>query len=551
MQKYIELIKSWPKPWRTRKAIQNKELIEFLDKTYPNVKLPIQIECLLSGKSPYCEVCSNPINSFGKKTCSIVCRTANTNQVDRVKKQKKTLLEKYGVDNIRLIDGAEQKRKKTLQEKYNDLVSPLTKQKSKERANELNVKGRITLKEKYGVSNPGQLSDHREKCKNTLIKNYGTDNYFLSAVFKQHSEEKRKLKYETYCPNTIQIIEIYEPINKELYDNPNKIISFKCLQCNNIENVPSETFKWRIQNTNTSCVKCSGISKGSIQEQEIKKFIEDELKLQITPNAKILPENKEIDILIPNLKLGIEYNGLFWHNDLRLSKNYHKQKQEESKILNIKLIHIFEDEWVHSKEIVKSRLRNQAKLSSTKIFARKCKIATVTTDEEKRFLNDNHLQGYSKSSVKLGLYYENDLISLMTFSKPNKSKGQQKKNGHWELLRFCSSINTNVIGGASKLFKYFVEQYKPKQVLSFADKRWSENGNLYKQLGFDFMYDTAINYWYIDLKHTKRIHRFSMRKNKSDNKDISEYQNRLNQGYLRIWDCGSSKWIWTNKNAEN
>ena len=276
----------------------------------------------------------------------------------------------------------------------------------------------------------------------------------------------------------------------------------------------------------------------------MRSFIES-LGVTVQANVKLL-DGKEIDIWLPELKLGFEFHGLFWHNDLRVERNYHVNKLTIANTNNITLIQIFEDEWDHHPEIVKSRIRYLLGQIPTKLFARQCVIKEVDYAVEKEFLDKHHIQGHSKSSVKVGLYHNNLLISLMTFSKPNLSKGLKKRPGWWELLRFCSQTNTTVVGGANKMFKYFISTYSPEGVLSFADSRWSK-GMVYNQLGFTANGHTGPNYWYINLKEGKRIHRFALRKNKNDDQSLSEADNRRMQGYLRIWDCGSSKWTWTKK----
>lgn len=135
----------------------------------------------------------------------------------------------------------------------------------------------------------------------------------------------------------------------------------------------------------------------------------------------------------------------------------------------------------------------------------------------------------------------------MTFSALSRAKGHKKTENSWELLRFCSLLNTKIPGAASKLFSYFVKNYNPNTVISFADKRWG-SGDVYANMKFTQLDDTKINYWYINFKELKRIHRYSLRKNKFDDPNLTEYQNRLNQGYLRIWDCGNTKWIWKRGN---
>jgi hypothetical protein len=183
-------------------------------------------------------------------------------------------------------------------------------------------------------------------------------------------------------------------------------------------------------------------------------------------------------------------------------------------------------------------------LSTTTIYARKCTIRDITYQEEYEFLEREHLQGHSKSSVKLGLFHNDELVSVMSFSKPNASKGQSKREGTWELLRFCSS--TNIVGGASKLLSHFVKKYDPLAIISFCDLRWG-TGVVYSELGFEKTSTSKPGYWYF--KGNKRVHRYGLRKRKDEPRDVTEYELRLSEGYHRIWDCGHSKWTWTKKPA--
>lgn len=545
-----ELLLTWAPKWRTRKANGIPEVLDSLNMLYPNVQLNTQIYCLLHDKSPYCVVCNIPLIDYRKATCSIECRSKSTDHCARVLKQKTTLREKYGVENIRHVPGAETKRKDTMVEKYGMLVSPRTIEKAKSRAPQLQKKGKATLLKKYGVENPGQLPDHRQKCITTMMNNHGVDHFTKIASYIDQASKTRLEKYIAACPETIQILGIHFP-KTELqmkFDNPNYRIEFICHTCKTTDTIPTETFKFRLRSTGTCCYKCSGITHGSLKERELQKFIKEELGIDIKTNDRTLLDNKEIDIFVPHKNIAIEFDGLFWHNDELLDKNYHLQKTEAAKNNNIKLIHVFEDEWTHKQEIVKSRIKYILGLTDTTIYARTCEVRVVDTDEERSFLNDNHIQGYAPSSVKLGLYYKNKLISLMTFSKPNLSKGYHKEEGTWELLRFCSKIHVNVVGGAGKLFTHFTKNYDPKKILSFSDRRWGV-GSVYPRLGFEYKGDTKPNYWYVDASKITRIHRFSLRKNKNDDVNLTEYQNRKKQGFLRIWDCGSSRWIWNKERA--
>lgn len=542
-----DLMLSYPPKWRSRKIKKDKEALELLNELYPNVdKLTDKIYYFLNNKSPFCIICNAILNDCRKATCSLVCRDKNIDQLQRMSKQKKTLLDRYGVDNIRKVPGAKENRNLSMIEKYGKLASPKMIKNAVERSSLLNIKGRKTLLSRYGVSNPGELPDHYDKCVKTMLNTIGTTHFTKTEKYINEAELKKLSNYSRLCPKTITIHKIHPPEKEllETYYNPNYRIEFHCDNCNNTEIIPSETFKFRLRSSNTCCSKCSGITSGSVKERELRDYISNELGLVIISNDRSVLGNKEIDIMIPSLHTGIEFDGLYWHNDQLIDKNYHLNKTSLANSKGIRLIHIFEDEWEHKKEIVKSRLKYLLKAShDIRIHARKCYIKEVSTKEEKQFLLDNHIQGYAPSNFKIGLYHEDALVSLMTFSKPSISKRQKKEENTWELLRFCSAKNTLVAGAASKLFYYFIKTYNPNKIISFCDRRWGE-GNVYLTLGFSEIGNTRPNYWYIDLSNLRRIHRFSMRKNKEDSPALTEYENRKKQGYLRIWDCGSSKWIW-------
>lgn len=231
-------------------------------------------------------------------------------------------------------------------------------------------------------------------------------------------------------------------------------------------------------------------------------------------------------------------NGLYWHSELFKHSSYHLEKTNLAREKGIKLIHIFEDEWINCQEIVKSRLLSAINMCNRKIYARSCIIKEINSKTANEFLNKNHIQGSGRSNIRLGLFYNEELVSVMTFLKGDISKNIRD----WELNRFCSKIYTSVTGAASKLFNYFVKTYHPTQIISFSDKRWSNDKTVYEKLNFAHVHDSPPNYWYFHQNTTKRHHRYSLRKTK--NSLISEKELRKSQNYLRIYDCGSSKWLW-------
>lgn len=291
-----------------------------------------------------------------------------------------------------------------------------------------------------------------------------------------------------------------------------------------------------------SCPKC--VSRISKWEKEIYDYIVS-LGIEVEQSNRTVLEGKEIDIFLPKHKIGIECDGLRWHNELYVDKNYHLDKTNKCKEKGIRLIHIFEDEWLNKKEIWKSMLSNILGISKEKIYARKCEISKVSSKDAREFLDKNHIQGYANSNENYGLFYNNELVSLMTFGKPRINLGGKKGDGNYELVRFCNKINTNVIGGASKLFKHFIKEYNPNKVVSYSDKRWSI-GNLYEVLGFKHSHDSKPNYFYVD--NFVRMNRFGFRKsmlvNEGFSKDKSEHEIMLERGIYRIYDCGTMVFKW-------
>ena len=269
----------------------------------------------------------------------------------------------------------------------------------------------------------------------------------------------------------------------------------------------------------------------------------------ILHNDRKIIRPKELDIVVPSKKVAIEYCGIYWHSELYgKDRNYHLNKLNKAKEQGYRLITIFEDEYLNYKEVVLDRLKIILGVSnSTKVNARDCIIKEIDTKVARIFCDTYHLQGYGNSNVKLGAYLNNQLLSVMTFSKPSVAKGTKSSDDNtYELNRFCSKIGYNIRGIASKLLTHFNRNYKPSSIISYADKRWSD-GNLYKMLGFKHTHDSDPNYWYI--KQDRRIHRFNFRKNVLKDKlekfdpSISEWKNMVNNGYNRIWDCGNMKFV--------
>ena len=289
----------------------------------------------------------------------------------------------------------------------------------------------------------------------------------------------------------------------------------------------------------TNCATCSSQKRRSNGEKEIEDFLTS-LQIHVESSNRTLIHPYELDLYIPDHKIAIEYDGKLYHSEGYKDNKYHLMKTEMCEEQGIQLIHIFDDEWELQQRKVKNRLKSILGLNE-KLYARKCTVKPIEYAQAKLFCEEHHTQNYGQSSVKLGLFHDNALVSVMTFSKLSISKGSKSKVGSWELNRFCST--GNVIGGAGKLLSYFKRNYPWMSILSFADRRWSQ-GSLYKQIGFDFIGYTKPSYWYWNKGKSDiiRHHRFKHRK--SEIKHLgkgTEWEIMQSLGWSRIWDCGNLK----------
>jgi len=269
-------------------------------------------------------------------------------------------------------------------------------------------------------------------------------------------------------------------------------------------------------------------------ENEIAAYIK-----QLVPNINIkikdrkaLANNLEIDIYLPDYKLGIEFNGTYWHSDAVISdKKYHLKKSMQAEKLGIHLIHIYEYEWSDPNKqcLIKTMLRLFLKIIPNKIHARKCEIKKITNPEAKIFNSQNHLQGHRNAQVAYGLFYNNSLVQLMSFSKTHYNRNLKGDNS-WEIIRGCPASLNLVVGGVSKLFNHFVKDYDPDFVFSYCDFN-KFTGVSYKKLGMEFIGYTGPDKKYVINSQVcnRKPHKYA------------EYKNLIQYS---IYGAGSKKYMW-------
>jgi hypothetical protein len=259
---------------------------------------------------------------------------------------------------------------------------------------------------------------------------------------------------------------------------------------------------------------------------------------------------KEIDIFLPEFNLGLEVNGCYWHSHLFKTPDFHKQKSDFYISHGIKIFHIWEYQWCNpiKQNIIKSMLLNKLNLTPNKIFARKCVIKPVSSREYKEFCIHNHIQGHSPTQIKLGLYHNDILVACMGFSKLRVNLGNKLTEGKYELVRYCTLLNTNIVGGASKLLSHFEKTYTPQYLVSYSDNDYS-SGNLYKSLNFQDGSFTNISYIYYENKSSTVKNRYVYRKSELvrmgyDSK-LTEFEITHQMGLYRLHNSGTYRWVKT------
>jgi hypothetical protein len=467
---------------------------------------------------------------------------------------KKTNLEKYGVDNPMKSDDVKEKAKESIKEKWNSLKNPIIREKK--------IKTNL---EKYGVDNPMKSDDVKEKVRITNLENWGVDSHLKSDIIKDRIKKTNLEKYgvdnvfksdiikdkirETFFNKTGKYhhshcedfrLENYHITSNQFYIGykSNGISQFKCdLDKDHYFDIKINNFISRDKSKIPLCTKCNPInSNSSIAEDSIYHYIES---LYNGEMVKSWRDSLEIDIYLPNIKTGFEYNGLYWHSDKFRYKNYHIDKRDYFLNKGIKIIYIWEDDWKFKNDIIKSQINNILGLNS-RIFARKCEIRLVNSDLSRDFLNENHIQGNVNSNLKIGLFNNDELVSLMTF---DHLEGRNKMDlNNWNINRFCTKKFNNVIGGASKILKYFIKNYNPHRIISYADYDWS-NGDLYEKLGFKLIKKSNPDYKYII--DGKRVNKSKFRKSKLET-NLSESNYMEKSGVLKIWDSGKLKYEYIN-----
>lgn len=391
------------------------------------------------------------------------------------------------------------------------------------------IKKYDTLMKKYGVSNPMKHSDVINKSKETKRRAYTNH-----SIAKNNHDKFLQMVRENFLLEAL--------ISKDDYigvqSRPD--IKFRCIEC---QHEFEKRFDYASLPRCRVCYPAETHFK-SKPELEMLEYVKSIYNGKIISGDRTAINPYEIDIYLPDLNIGIEHCGLYYHSELsgKKSWNYHYRKWNKANLKGIQLFTIFGDEWQEKCDIVKNLLKSKIGLSEKTTMARKCQVEEIKRSDALEFFDKYHLLGSPiRIPITFGLIYNNEIVSAMSFIF---------RNNQWQMTRFASK--GSITGAASKLLNAFLKKYQPKSLITFSDNRYS-NGRLYEQLGFvsDELVPPMDQYVekylvrhdkrkFTDIKISKKYSNITFNLKESNWKKMQLLK------YDKIWDCGKIKWRWVN-----
>lgn len=546
-----------------------------------------------NGYRPYCSfVCMGGDSAFWdkhKETNLERYGVENPSKADCVKDRiKKTNLERYGVEHSGQADCVKDKIKKTKIERYgnpsyNNPDKIRGTWKNKGDISDIVERRENSYMEKTGYKNPFQNPDVISRIRQTNLEKYGDEIASRSDGVRMKlsltklgcdEDENRRINEKRFATNMERYgcghVGMVDEFKKKMSESRKKTTMKRypgvvennngrfvcccsdpgCSLCDEKRfDIGKAVYMSRTKRNEELCTIKNPVNySSSMEEKEFGDFIRSVYNGEIIFNCRKILDRKEIDIYLPDLKIGFEFNGVYYHSENYKEKNYHQDKALSARSKGISLVQIWEDDWFAKKEIVKDYIKSKLGLFDRRIGARKCEVREVSSKDAREFVNENHIQGYVNSSIRVGLYYGDELLMITTFGKMRKIMNSGSNGDEFELYRFCTKRGVQVVGGFQKLMKYFIDRYDPDRVITYASLDIS-CGDIYLKSGFSYVKTTGVGYsWANESTENKhmfnhRKHRYNftkselVRKGFDKNKTEDEIMHEL--GYFKCFDSGN------------
>ena len=507
-----------------------KNLYKFIDTMAGDKRFAVYLHAFLNdiNEPPACIVCGSPVRGTTKIDFSVACSrkcaaiygsesAVKTNlakyghttpmKSEVVKdKIKQTMLSRYGVDNYSKAKDYADKVKQTSLAKFG--VEHYAK------TDEFSQRIRQTSNEKYGTNHYSQTESFRNSIKQTSLIRYGVENHSQAESYKRYALIN-KTSYNAYTVLT----------NKDALESHYQQF-FTITEASKDLGVSGHCYGWRLK---THDIQTKPPTAMSIGHRELVDFFQS---LNVKHIVNDRSHGFELDIFIPEHKLAVEFNGVYWHSELFQDKDKHQKKSLECMKLGIKLVHVWEDDWCDpvKRGIILNKLSYMVG-AGERVYARKCSVIQLSNDAFVDFCSKHHIQGGLNSSLSYGLLYKGELVAVMGF---------KVVKGIHHLTRMASSMS--VVGGASKLLSHFMKNNQWTEIETFASLDYS-HGGVYHNLGFTQDGITPPNYWYVINKVRQSRQKFMKHKLKNKLKvydeTLTEHENMRLNGLYRVYDAGS------------
>ena len=519
-----------------------------------------------------CRYCGEPNKTkkskytiSGNSNCHKECRKKELKETDSTwsredvkAKIKETLIERYGVDHSSKIDSAKEKKKAAFMRKYGvDNPSKSEEIKEKKRRTCLNNNGteyplqnpeiyeksRRTVKKKYGVDRPAQNKEILSKTKDFFIGKFGTDNPMKNGCVKSISKARLINYINNDNKGKFKILNEIRDSENPIWDDIGNLSLKEVSKKYNIEYNKLRAVLYDNKDLRSKFLDIYTFPKQQ-KQNEVKAQIESLCNCEIRINDRKTISPLELDIYIPEKNFAIEFNGSFWHSEARLeakeARRKHKYKTDLCREKGIRLFHIFEYQWDNRNVQIMNFIKTIIGANNKKIAARKCEI---TNEKCREFIDNNHIQGHGNGTIKyFNLTYNDEIVASMTASKHHR---QNTKGNPIVLNRLCFKDGVSVQGGASKLFKKFVDWAKEEgydRIISWSDSCWTE-GEIYKVLRFSFEKEYNPDYFYWDsVDRNYKSKQSQMKKHTGCPEGMTERDWAFERGLYRIWNCGRKLW---------
>ena len=521
------------------------------------------VDCVLKDKEIKKKIKDTRLDKYGSMCSDEAVQKAKKTKLEKygnekyvnTEKMQQTKLERYGDSGYHNVE----KMQQTKLDRYGDSGYHNVEKMQQTKLERYGDSGyhnieqmKQTNLERYGVEYAQNSDIIKEKIKCTNLKRYGNEYAIGSDTVRQKIVETSIDKYDDTNPYRGKLHrELIKKFPELIGFSGNKYIC-KCLNinCDVCEKkqfeLPSPIFRRRKNQGIELCPILNPIlvSDGTSDiENDIYLYIKSIYSGKIIQNDRSILNGKEIDIYLPEMNFAIEFNGLYWHSEVYKDKMYHQEKTILCENKGIQLIHIWEDDWLDKKDIVKDIIQSKLGMND-KIPARKCTIKEVLSKESKEFLEKYHIQGNVNASIRIGLYYDDSLVEIATFGKLRNILHSNGQENQYELYRLCSKSGYTVVGGVSKLLTHFIRKYQPKQIVSYANLDIS-NGNVYNSFFKKISITSPGYYWSKDgyKYHRSNFTKHILVKNGYDkNKTEEEIMHEL--GYYKLYDSGNIKYVW-------